>query len=69
MFVALFLHVLLPILCVLCFCTILCIVSPHVHSCLLFLYKFTDHCQRVETRLQLINISHQIICHKIGLNQ
>ena len=56
-------YVLLSILCVLGFCIILFIVSPQVHSCLLFLYKFTDHCHRVETRMQLTNISHHIIYH------
>jgi hypothetical protein len=36
----------------------LCTLSPRAYSCLfLFVFKFTDHCQRVETRLQLTNIT------------
>jgi hypothetical protein len=35
----------------------------------LFVFKFTDHCHRVETKLQLINIiSHHIISHHIILS-
>jgi hypothetical protein len=48
--------------CVLCFCTVLCLVSPHVVVAFLFMCKCTDHCHVVETQLQLINIiMHQII--------
>jgi len=52
------LYVLLSILCVMCFCAVLCIVAPHVY----IYFLFTDHCHRVEKiQLQLINsISHHI---------
>jgi hypothetical protein len=40
------LNILLSILCVLCFCIVLCICSPHVYSV----------CHRMENQLQLINI-------------
>ena len=33
----------------------MCIVS-HLYGFFLFVYKFTDHCHRVETQLHLINI-------------
>jgi len=39
------------VLCILCFCIVLCIVSPFVLS-LLLLYKSTNHCHQVETKLQ-----------------
>jgi len=48
----------LCILCILCFCIVLCNVSHFVYSCPLFLCKFTDHSHRVETQLQCINTSH-----------
>ena len=43
------LYVLFSVVCVLC----LCIVSPHVHSCLFsFCVQFYPHCHRGETQLQ-----------------
>ena len=55
-------YVLLSILCDLFFCNVLCIVSPDVYNYFIFVYNFTDHCHRVETQLQLINIiSYRII--------
>jgi len=54
-----FLYILLSILCVPCFCNVLCIVSLHVYICLfytVFVYNFTDHCHRVAKKLSLINI-------------
>ena len=57
------LYVLLSILCVLCFCTVLCIVSPlYIVVYFLLVYSFTDRCHWMEVQLQLINIiSHHII--------
>jgi hypothetical protein len=50
-------------LCVLCFCTVLCIVSPqYIVVYFLLVYNFTDRCHWVETQLQLIYIiSHHTI--------
>ena len=40
-------------LCILRFCIVLCIVSPlYIAVSFLFMYKFTDYCQRVETQLR-----------------
>jgi len=51
------LYVLLCVLCVLCFCIVLCIVSPMcIVVYFLFVYRCTNHCHRVETQLQLVNI-------------
>jgi hypothetical protein len=59
-------YVLLSVLCILQFCIVLCIVSPHVYSCLFStVYKFTVRCHRVETQLQLINIISYHISKKI----
>jgi hypothetical protein len=59
--IVLFFVLLLSILCVLCFCIVLCIVSPYVYSCFFSIcIQCTDHCHRVKTQLQLINIYHII---------
>jgi hypothetical protein len=50
-------YVLLSILCVLYFCIVLCIVSPYVYRCFFSTcVQCTDHCHRVKTQSQLINI-------------
>jgi len=52
--------------CVYSFCSVLCIVSPFVYSCLFPIFeKFTDCCHRVGSQLQSINIiiSYHIIYH------
>jgi hypothetical protein len=49
--------VLLAISRVLCFCTVLCIVSPNVYCYLLSVYNCTARCHRAENRQQLINIT------------
>jgi hypothetical protein len=54
-------YVLLSILCVLCFCIILCIVSLHAYSCLFSVYNFTDYCHRVETQFEIKKISYLIL--------
>jgi hypothetical protein len=42
--------------CVFCVSVMFCVLFyPRVHT-LLFVYKFTDHCQQVETKLQLTNM-------------
>ena len=53
------------LLCVFCviFCIVLCIVPPHVYNYFLYVYKFTDHCYRVETQLQLMNITSYLIIY------
>jgi hypothetical protein len=57
---------LLSILCVLCFCIVLSIVSPYVYGCFFSICVWcTDHCHQVKTQLQLINISHHITSHHI----
>ena len=58
------LYVFFSVSCILCFCTVLCIVSPfYTADCFLFLYKFTDGCHHVDTRLQKIDIvSYLCIC-------
>lgn len=59
-FFFLVLYALLSILCVPCFCVVLCIVP------FLFVQKFLDHCHRVETQLQLINILwYRIVPYRI----
>jgi hypothetical protein len=51
------LYVLLSILCVLRFCIVLFIVSCYVYSHFSSIFvSGMDHCHRVKTRLQLINI-------------
>jgi hypothetical protein len=53
------------------FCIVFCIFSFCAVS-FLFLHKFTDHCHRVETQLQSINVYHNkskpilILCNFIG---
>jgi len=59
------------ILCLQCFC-IFFLFSPFVLSLYYFYTKFTDHCHRVETQLQSINVYHNkskpmlILCNFIG---
>jgi hypothetical protein len=52
------LYILLSILCFLSFCIFFCLLFLPVYLVVyfLFVYNFTDHCHRVETKLQLINI-------------
>ena len=51
------LYSLLSTLCVLCFCIVLCIVSPDLYCFFLSIHlKLSDNCQQVETQLQLIDI-------------
>jgi Zn-dependent membrane protease YugP len=61
-FLCLFLGFLLNILCSLCFCIVLVLFRVlflllYIAVSFIFLYKSTDHCHRVETQLQPINIS------------
>ena len=54
-------------LCVLCFCIYSALFLPtYITVYFLFVYKFTDHCHRVEIQLQLINIiSYTLLYHTI----
>jgi hypothetical protein len=63
------LYVLLSILCVLCFCIVLCTVSPYVYSCFFPIYvQYRHQCHRVKTQLQLISItSYDIITWSTSL--
>ena len=47
---------LLSILCIQCFCTVVCTVSPFVYTAvsLLFMYKPTARCHRVEIQMQYL---------------
>jgi len=45
------LYVLLSILCVMCFCPVLCIVASHLYSYFLFI----DHCHRVGKNPTAVN--------------
>jgi hypothetical protein len=49
---------LLLLLCVFCILHVLYIVSPHVYLFLSICVQFTDHCHRVKSQLQSINIIH-----------
>jgi hypothetical protein len=64
------LHVLLSSLFVRCVCFVLCIVSPHVNSCLL---SICAQFYRVETQVQLIYTSYRIhnhgVCAQPATNQ
>jgi hypothetical protein len=64
------LYVLPSISCVLCFCIVLFIVSPHVYSCFSICVQFTDHCQLVENQMHSLNIIsyiyHASVLHVFG---
>jgi len=51
--------------CVCCFFALFCVLFfPHAYNCLFSIFvQFTDHCQLVETQLQLANIISYIIYH------
>jgi hypothetical protein len=46
-----------------CVCVLICVLFLilFIAVSLLFLYKFTDHCRRVEIQTQYINITSRII--------
>ena len=51
---------LFPILCIFCFCIVLCIVSSLVHS-RLFPISVHDHCHQVEAQLQSFSIIYHVM--------
>jgi hypothetical protein len=44
------------ILCVLCYCVVRFVLLFFLCVVFVFLYLYTEHCHRVETQLQLINL-------------
>ena len=58
----LILYVLLSVLCVLYFLLFCVLFRMYIVVSFLFFFKFTDHCHRVETQMQLINIIYHIQC-------